>query len=245
MKFAIFSDIHGNLLALKAILADIKKENIDNIIFLGDAIGIGPNPKECLDLLLKNNVEIVLGNHELYFIYGTQINHTIDEAEDKHHKWIAQQLTLEQKEFLKTRPLFLTKTVLGKVVRFQHFLISNNSPAVYPFAEFSAVENERLNELVKTNFADIIFVGHQHKPFTVKSGSTVVYDAGTSGCVKTNKTHYVILTDENGELEYSKKEVEFNYNQLIDVIKETDYPEKELILKIFFGYDLKGNQNGN
>lgn len=241
MKYAIFSDIHGNLPALKAILADIKKENIDNIIFLGDAIGIGPNPKECLDLLLKNNAEIVLGNHELYFIYGTQINSTIDEAEDKHHKWIAKQLTEEHREYLKTRPLFLTKTLLNKTVRFQHFLISNNSPAVYPFAEFSAVENERLNELVKTNFADIVFVGHQHKPFTVQAESVMVYDAGTSGCVKTNKTHYVVLSDENGKVDFYKKEIEFNYDELINTIKQTDYPERDLILKIFFGYDLKEN----
>lgn len=50
MKIAVFTDIHGNYEALKVIIEDIQKEKINNIICLGDTIGIGPNPKECLDL---------------------------------------------------------------------------------------------------------------------------------------------------------------------------------------------------
>ena len=54
-----FSDIHGNKEALTAIIEDIKKENIDEVICLGDTIGIGPNPKECLDLIINNNIKMV------------------------------------------------------------------------------------------------------------------------------------------------------------------------------------------
>ena len=52
-KIAVFSDIHGNYQVLDAILNDIKKYNYDEVIFLGDAIGIGPEPYKCLDRLLK------------------------------------------------------------------------------------------------------------------------------------------------------------------------------------------------
>ena len=68
MRIAVFSDIHGNLEALKEILKDIEKENIDDIICLGDVIGLGPNSSECLDLIIKNNIKLVLGNHELYYL---------------------------------------------------------------------------------------------------------------------------------------------------------------------------------
>ena len=74
MKVAIFSDIHGNREALISIIKDIKKEGIKKIICLGDTIGIGPNPKECMDIIVDNNIKMVLGNHELYFIKGTQID---------------------------------------------------------------------------------------------------------------------------------------------------------------------------
>lgn len=66
MKIAVFTDIHGNYEALKSIIEDIKKLKIDSIICLGDTIGIGPNSKECLDLIIENNITMILGNHELY-----------------------------------------------------------------------------------------------------------------------------------------------------------------------------------
>lgn len=63
MKRAIVSDIHGNLEALTAVLADIAAQQIDTIYCLGDIIGYGPNPCECIDLALQFKV-CVLGNHD-------------------------------------------------------------------------------------------------------------------------------------------------------------------------------------
>ena len=55
MRIAIFSDIHGNREALTSIIEDINNQNINEIICLGDTIGIGPNPKECMDIIIDNN----------------------------------------------------------------------------------------------------------------------------------------------------------------------------------------------
>ena len=90
MRIALFSDIHGNLQALESIIENIKKDNVERIICLGDVIGLGPNSKECLDLLIKNNIELILGNHELYYLYGTK-NENMNENELKHHKFIESQ----------------------------------------------------------------------------------------------------------------------------------------------------------
>ena len=54
MKIAVFSDIHGNLEALKTCLADIKKRNIDKIFCLGDIVAKGYNAEECVKLIRKN-----------------------------------------------------------------------------------------------------------------------------------------------------------------------------------------------
>ena len=64
MKIAIFADIHGNYEALTSIYNDIIKQNVDEIIFLGDAIGIGPQPIKCLEFIMNHNITMVLGNHE-------------------------------------------------------------------------------------------------------------------------------------------------------------------------------------
>ena len=61
--YAIISDIHSNLEALQAVLADIKRKGITDIICLGDIIGYGPNPMECIDIAMDFGVSI-LGNHD-------------------------------------------------------------------------------------------------------------------------------------------------------------------------------------
>lgn len=63
MKRAIVSDIHGNLEALEAVLADIDTVGVDEIYCLGDIIGYGPNPCECIDLAMQFQTTI-LGNHD-------------------------------------------------------------------------------------------------------------------------------------------------------------------------------------
>jgi predicted phosphodiesterase len=62
-KRAIVSDIHGNLEALQAVLADIQAQGITEIFCLGDVIGYGPNPRECIDVVMQFQATI-LGNHD-------------------------------------------------------------------------------------------------------------------------------------------------------------------------------------
>ncbi len=63
MKRALISDIHSNLEALQAVLEDIRQQGITEIFCLGDIIGYGPNPLECIDLVMKCNFTL-LGNHD-------------------------------------------------------------------------------------------------------------------------------------------------------------------------------------
>ena len=63
MRRAIVSDIHGNLEALQAVLDDIDGQNVNEIFCLGDIIGYGPNPCECIDLAMNFDL-CILGNHD-------------------------------------------------------------------------------------------------------------------------------------------------------------------------------------
>jgi len=64
VRQALISDIHGNLEALNAVLVDIASQKVDQIICLGDIVGYGPNPCECLDLVMKKCKLTILGNHD-------------------------------------------------------------------------------------------------------------------------------------------------------------------------------------
>lgn len=63
-KLAIISDIHGNLSALKVVMEALEKKRPDEWICLGDIVGYGPNPKECIDIIREKEMHCVLGNHD-------------------------------------------------------------------------------------------------------------------------------------------------------------------------------------
>ena len=68
-RTAIISDIHGNLEALLAVLEDIDRQEIDQIVCLGDIVGYGPNPCECLDLVMQRCKWSLMGNHDFAVLY--------------------------------------------------------------------------------------------------------------------------------------------------------------------------------
>lgn len=71
VKRAILSDIHANLEALSAVLADARQEGAEQIICLGDLIGYGPNPRECIDLVMQFDI-CILGNHDLGALFDPE-----------------------------------------------------------------------------------------------------------------------------------------------------------------------------
>jgi predicted phosphodiesterase len=71
MKRAILSDIHGNLEALEAVQADIASQGVDSVYCLGDIVGYGPNPRECIDRVMGYQMSI-LGNHDQGALYDPE-----------------------------------------------------------------------------------------------------------------------------------------------------------------------------
>jgi predicted phosphodiesterase len=64
MRYALLSDVQGNIEALEAVIEDIDRKGITDMVFLGDAVGYGPNPNECIELLVKKSKILLAGNHD-------------------------------------------------------------------------------------------------------------------------------------------------------------------------------------
>jgi predicted phosphodiesterase len=81
VRTAIISDIHGNLEALTTVLADIDSKGVDRIVCLGDILGYGPNPVECVDLVAEHCEWSLLGNHDYGALYEpTNFNAAAEQA---------------------------------------------------------------------------------------------------------------------------------------------------------------------
>ena len=104
MRFAIFSDLHANLEATEAILADVQEKGCTHYICLGDLVGYNANPHECVELVRQLECPVVRGNHDEQACLATSsrdFNHLAERALD----WTRKQLTEEDKQWLSGLPL--------------------------------------------------------------------------------------------------------------------------------------------
>ncbi len=103
-RYAIVSDIHANLEAVTAVLHVIDGLHIDQILNLGDTVGYGANPNECLDLLRQRNVPSVAGNHDRAVAGLAPVDHFTETARAA-IEWTRARLTPDHKSYLGNLPI--------------------------------------------------------------------------------------------------------------------------------------------
>jgi predicted phosphodiesterase len=169
--FAVVSDIHSNIEALSTVLADIEKRGIKIIYCLGDVVGYGPNPKECLDLIIEKSKWCVLGNHDYAVFYEpTNFNYGAEQASF----WSREVLeTEEEKESRDRRWGFLgelpmRRTLKGKLKSKSIAIDFVHASPRRPINEYIFPDDVYTNPLkVRMLFErvkNICFVGHTHMP---------------------------------------------------------------------------------
>lgn len=161
MRTAIVSDIHGNLEALQAVLTDLRTQGCDRTICLGDIVGYGPNPCECLDLVTKLD-GCVLGNHD----YGALIDpEGFSAAAEQAIFWTRRQLeNPDSPEESKRRLEFiarLPRTISEGNILFVHGSVRNPlNEYVFPEDVYNRRKMEKLFSMVQ----GYSFQGHTHAP---------------------------------------------------------------------------------
>ena len=164
MKRAIISDIHGNLEALTAVLADITDQGVDEVCCLGDIVGYGPNPRECIDLVMECH-RTVLGNHDQGALFDPE---GFSSGAEKAIFWTRDQLeqptTGAEQQQSKRRWEFLCD--LPRQVRENGTLLVHGSARnplteyVFPEDVFNARKIEKIFALID----NVCFQGHTHVP---------------------------------------------------------------------------------
>jgi diadenosine tetraphosphatase ApaH/serine/threonine PP2A family protein phosphatase len=102
-RLAVFSDIHGNLHALQAVLSVIDALGIDSMACLGDVVGYGAFPNECCDLLRERRVPTLAGNHDHATLEKTDVRFFNDIAKAA-IQWTRERLTVENAQWLENLP---------------------------------------------------------------------------------------------------------------------------------------------
>lgn len=125
MRFAVISDVHGNLPALTAVLAAIKEQHVDRIVCTGDIVGLGPHPNEIVDLLREEGVEVVMGNYDDAVAFGRIssgvdfLDETAEQVDQAAINWTRRHLTPENLEYLRSLPRDVRLTGFGRRIQVQ------------------------------------------------------------------------------------------------------------------------------
>lgn len=166
MKRAILSDIHANLAALEVAIEDIKAEGVDKVYCLGDVIGYGPDPRQCLEFAQQFPVNL-LGNHEEAVLVGAiGFNPKAKAAID----WTRDQLNLDSEPIEKNREFW---NFLGRLKRThieERLLFVHGSPRE-PTREYLFSQDHHDRKKMDEVFAAppgvdwrVCFTGHTHYP---------------------------------------------------------------------------------
>ena len=152
--YAVISDIHGNLEALEAVLGDIPEE-AERVFCLGDVIGYGASPNECCELVRREEMPVITGNHDLAVVdLDTDLNWFNPVAEAA-VRWTREQLDEENRDFLRSRPRMMqTNEAL-----FVHGSVRD--PDEYIIDGTTAAENLAI---LKSEYPNVplCFFGHTH-----------------------------------------------------------------------------------
>ena len=157
MRYAILADIHANLAALTAVLEDIKgKDGVDELWCLGDIVGYGPEPGECIKLLRQYNPVCVAGNHDLGAVGKLELSY-FNPAAAEACQWTAEKLNPVDARYLEDLP---------KTVQKGDFLLAHGSP-MEPVMEYvmSTSVAEKNFSFFNSQFC---LVGHTHMPMAFK-----------------------------------------------------------------------------
>lgn len=222
MWLAAISDIHGNLPALEAVLADIHQENFEAIVVCGDLIA-GPMPVETLSLLQQQPIPV-------HYLHGNAESEVLrqeagadNDALPPHVKeivaWVAKQLSPEQTKFLSNWPANHQFEIdgLGRAL-FCHATPEND---VDVFTQLTP--EEKLLPIFSKVSADVVICGHTHMQFERTVGRVKIVNAGSVGMPFGKTGSDWLAVGKNIEFRHT----DYDLAAAAERIRQTDYPQAE------------------
>jgi predicted phosphodiesterase len=198
MRLGIFTDVHSNFEALKAVALALKSEKIDRLIFLGDAVGYGADPNDCCRIIREMADVALVGNHDAALTGRLPMDWFVDHAREA-IKWTEGVINPSFREWLSTRPFFHREEEVG-------------------FCHGSPVEPERfgyvldykeayeIRDWMEPQGIPVVFVGHAH------IGLAFRYNHGSGGKDKDE----VKIFNFNG-IESTRTRLDPDYSWIINV----------------------------
>ncbi len=233
MRIGFISDIHGSFTALEAVLADIKREGIDQLICLGDTVSLGPQPGEVLNALKEWNAVTIMGNHDQAILdpdHAAQFEitpHLIPDLE-----WGVEHLSSAEMDVIRSFKFMHT-------VRFENgieLLAYHGSPKSTTELIVATTPQEKLDELFAGQSASVFIGGHSHIQMHRRNGTKLILNAGSVGNAFFYPyspgnpprllpwAEYAVIEQAGDSLRTEMRRVYFDIDKLLGLVKKSGLP---------------------
>jgi putative phosphoesterase len=230
MRVGFISDIHGNLFALEAVLADLEQQNVDRVVCLGD-ICFGPLAHECLERVRELDCPIVLGNWDSWSIEG------FPPADDpvgimlyEIGRWWAKLLTYEDHEFVRT----FVPTLDVPLEDGNRILCFHGSPHSFSDWIFATTPDSEVEAMFKGFEAPVLVGGHTHLQMLRRYGPSMIVNPGSVGQPFSqwwpreirvgHWAEYGIVDTADGRVLVDLRRIPYDVEALLSLLRQSDMP---------------------
>jgi predicted phosphodiesterase len=232
MKIALLADLHGNRVALEAVLLHARAQHVERVICLGDVTLFGPQPAETLDYLIELEIPVVMGNADRWLL-DPQLRQGPDlelELINAVESWCAQQLTPAHMAIVAAWPPTITLDLPGGL----RLVACHASPRDDSEQVLVTSPGEELDDMLAGVVADVVAGGHTHTQMLRKHRGSILINPGSVGQVKIESlapgekyapwAEYAILEAKPGSLSVSFHMVGFNLDALLNAARRSGMP---------------------
>jgi putative phosphoesterase len=238
IKIAVFSDVHGNLPALEAVLEDIERKGADQIYCLGDLVDFAPWNNEVIDRIRKQKIPCLMGNHDERIAFDLDIlplaKHSEEEtaARTLAIRYTKEILTQTNKDYLSSLPRQI-KLNFGKTP-IQNLLLVHGSVRSNDEYIYEDHDDADLKQMLKSEQSEVMVMGHTHLPYIRKihtvenpSPDLVLVNCGSVGRSKEDGrlATYCMLTFNKKEIVAEIIRIEYEKEKTIMAIRNSEIPD--------------------
>ncbi|CAN5693907.1 metallophosphoesterase family protein [soil metagenome] len=238
MKYALISDIHANLPALEAVLADVDaRPDIDATYHLGDLVGYAPWPDEVVSLLRERAIPGVAGNYDS--TTATDYRHCGCRYEDARQKelshlsyeWTRAHVSADTKRFLGSLPFRIDVRPLGGHTAGPRLILLHGN-AVLNTVYWTEDRSDRfclqMAESLSAKAGDVIAFGHTHKPWQRAVEDITFVNTGSVGRPKDEdpRAGYAVVTMHEDSAAVEIVRVEYDVERAVEGVRASELPDE-------------------
>jgi putative phosphoesterase len=218
-KIAVIGDIHANLPALEAVLADAERNDANITLNTGDTVGFGPFPEETVNMLMQKGVVSVLGNFDLKVLRAKG-----DEPGQKTDNWYAENWTNRRLSERTRRHLASLPSSIQLKAAGRRIMVVHGSPDSMDEYIDPNTPEKRLRQLAEEYKVDLLVAGHAHRPLDKVVAGTRFINPGSVGRQDDGdpRASYAILRLD--PLTVERRRVEYDVTKAVEAMKEQGLP---------------------